>query len=117
MGQDTSGAEAFRDTLTALIQDWGTGLDLSLYEEGLEHFFRKAQPLDPTVPVFGQSGHLADQRMRLVTPESAFKLTALSQPSDNLLTNARKLLRHTSLKAIHWANLTHDQITLTTIHP
>jgi hypothetical protein len=31
--------------------------------------------------------------------------------------NARKLIRHTPLKAIHWANLTHDQITLTTIQP
>ena len=75
------------------------------------------QPMNPTVPVFGNSGHLADQRMRLVTPESAFKLTALSKPSNNLLTNARKLLRHTPLKVIHWANLTHDEITLTTIHP
>jgi hypothetical protein len=55
--------------------------------------------------------------MRLVTPEAAFKLTALSEPLDNLLTHARELLRHTPLKAIHWANLTHDEITLTTIHP
>lgn len=55
--------------------------------------------------------------MRLVTPEAAFKLTALTKPLDNLLSNARKLLRHTPLKAIHWANLTHHEITLTTIHP
>jgi hypothetical protein len=26
-----------------------------------------------------------------------------------------KLLQHTTLKAIHWANVTHQQITLTTI--
>jgi GxxExxY protein len=115
--RNTPGAESFRETLTSLVQDWGTGLDIALYEEGLEHYFSKAQPLNPTVPVFGNSGHLADQRMRLITPESAFKLTALSEPSENLLTNARKLLRHTPLKVIHWANLTHDQITLTTIRP
>jgi GxxExxY protein len=115
--RNTIGAEAFRDTLTTLVHDWGTGLDIALYEEGLEHFFNKAQPLNPTVPVFGNSGHLADQRMRLVTPEAAFKLTALSKPSNNLPTNARKLLRHTPLKVIHWANLTNDEITLTTILP
>jgi GxxExxY protein len=115
--RNTIGAEAFRDTLTTLVHDWGTGLDIALYEEGLEHFFNKAQSLNPTVQVFGNSGHLADQRMRLVTPEAGFKLTALTEPLDNLLTNARKLLRHTPLKAIHWANLTHDEITLTTIHP
>lgn len=113
----TTGAEAFRDTLATLVQDWGTGLDIALYEEGLEHFFNQAHPLDPTVPVFGKSGHLADQRMRLVAPEAAFKLSTFSEPSDNLLTNARKLLRHTPLKAIQWANLTQDKITLTTIQP
>lgn len=115
--RNTPGAEVFRDTLTALLHDWGTGLDIALYEEGAEHFFSKAQPLAPAVPVFGDSGHLAEQRMRLVTPESAFKLTALSEATDNLLIHARKLLRHTPLKAIHWANLTHDHITLTTIRP
>ncbi len=113
----TPGAESFRDMLTALIRDLGTGLDLALYEEALEHFFGAIQPLLTSVPVFGEGGHLADQRMRLVTPESAFKLTALSDPPDNLHAHARKLLRHTPLKAIHWANLTHDQITLTSIHP
>ncbi len=115
--RNSPGAETFRDTLTALTHDWGTGLDLSLYEEGLEHFFNKAQPLAPTVPVFGVSGHLADQRMRLVTPESAFKLTTFSEPPDTFISNTRKLLRHTPLKAIHWANLTHHQISLATIQP
>lgn len=113
----TPGAESFRDTLTALVEDWGAGLDLALYEEALQHFFNKSQPLEPTVPVFGNSGHLADQRMRLVTPESAFKLTTFSEPPDSFISNTRKLLRHTPLKIIHWANLTHDHITLTTIHP
>jgi GxxExxY protein len=115
--RNTPGAESFRDTLTALVEDWGAGLDLALYEEALQHFFNKSQPLEPTVPVFGNSGHLADQRMRLVTPESAFKLTTFSEPPDSFISNTRKLLRHTPLKIIHWANLTHDQITLTTIHP
>jgi GxxExxY protein len=115
--QTVTGAKLFRHRLTSLLNDWGTGLDLALYEEGLEHFFNKEQSLESMVPVFGASGHLADQRMRLVTPESAFKLTALSKPSRKILINARKLIRHTPLKAIHWANLTQDQITLTTIQP
>jgi GxxExxY protein len=68
-------------------------------------------------PVFGSSGHLADQRMRLITPESAFKLTTFSEPPDTFTINTRKLLRHTQLKTIHWANLTHDQITFVTIRP
>ena len=115
--RNTPGAESFRDTLTELVEDWGAGLDLALYEEGLQHFFSKSQPLEPAVPVFENSGHLADQRMRLVTPESAFKLTTFSEPPDSFIGNTRKLLRHTPLKFIHWANLTHEHITLTTINP
>jgi len=106
------GAECFRETLTSLLADWGTGLDLTLYQEALEYLIATAEP----VPVFGQSGHLADQSMRLITPESSFKLTSLSQNADSFIIHARKLLRHTPLKVIHWANITMNQVTLTTVH-
>src|SRR5438093_1616675 len=33
----TAGAERFREVLMALLRDWGTGLDLGLYEEALTH--------------------------------------------------------------------------------
>jgi len=106
------GAECFRETLTSLLADWGTGLDLTLYEEALEYLIAAKE----SVPVFGQSGHLADQSMRLISPESSFKLTSMSQNADSFFIDARKLLRHTPLKVIHWANITLNQVTLTTIH-
>jgi hypothetical protein len=112
-----AGSTALRDTLMALIGEWGTGLDIALYREALEHFFNANHPANSPVQVFGSSGHLADQRMSLISPEVAFKLSAFSESTENLLVNARKLLRHTRLKAIQWANLTHGQITFTTILP
>jgi GxxExxY protein len=117
-----NGAAAFRDTLMALIGDWGAGLEIPLYDAALTHFLGGEQAVLQTVPVFGQTGHLADQRMRLAAPDVAFKITAIRDDSD-LSTRlqafemqSRKLFQHTSLQAIHWANITHHQITFTTLH-
>jgi GxxExxY protein len=114
----TPGAAIFRDTLAALIQDWGGGLELSLYEEALTHFLGGDAVVISRVPVLGTGGHLAEQTMRLAAPEVAFKLTAFPETPERyeaFIVHARRLLRHASLKAIHWANITHHHVQFTTI--
>jgi GxxExxY protein len=117
-----AGAQTFRDALMALIGDWGVGLDLALYEEALTHILGGERNVVRPVSVFGQSGMLAAQPMRLIAPRIAFQLTAIDEgrevgkPLVAFQKHARKLLDHTNLQAIHWANLTHRQITFTTLH-
>ena len=53
--------------------------------------------------------------MRLATPEVAFKLTALTERQEMFAIHAHRLLEHTSLKAILWANVTHREVRFTTI--
>ncbi|MGV3660575.1 MAG: GxxExxY protein [Prosthecobacter sp.] len=114
--QETApGASLFRDVLMSLIHDWGVGLEMSLFEEAMQHFFNKEIPQGAQVPVFGVSGHLADQTMRLVNPNVAFKLTSLTGNKEAFICHARKLVKHTPLEAILWANITHEHVTLTTI--
>ena len=55
--------------------------------------------------------------MKLITPESGLKLTTFSEPLDTFTINTRKLRRHTPLKTIQWANLTHNHVTLITLLP
>ncbi len=110
-----AGAEAFRERLMPLIADWGAGLEVSLYEEAVTHFLGgEARVLLP-VPVIGNKGRLADQRMKLAAPDVAFKITALQARLDEFETQARKLIQHTALKAVHWANITQETITFTTL--
>ncbi|MBL9183291.1 MAG: GxxExxY protein [Verrucomicrobiaceae bacterium] len=109
------GAEFFHDTLRDLLHDWGAGLELALYDEALTHFLGGDDQALVPVPVIGSHGHLHDQKMRLLAPDVAFKLTAFTDTSDAFVTHAQRLLRHTSLKAIQWANLTHQEVTFTTI--
>ncbi|MBK8035717.1 MAG: GxxExxY protein [Verrucomicrobiaceae bacterium] len=112
---DIAGAAFFHDQLLALIHDWGSGLDTGLYEEALTHFLGGEEQVLLPVPVLGAKGHLHDQKMRLVAPDVAFKLTAFTNQLDSFETHARRLLKHTNLKAIHWANITHKHVTFTTL--
>ena len=105
------GADLLRDTLVGLLQDWGTGLEVLLYEGAVTHFFGGEQQVERLVPVISSSGFLlGHQRMRLVSPEVAFKITAFTEPEDAFATHAERLLRHTPLKAILWANVTNSEV-------
>jgi GxxExxY protein len=111
----TAGASFFHDHLISMIHDWGAGLETGLYEEALTHFLGGDERVLLPVPVIGAKGHLHDQKMRLLAPDVAFKLTAFSDRLEAFEVHARRLLQHTNLKAIHWANLTHKHVTFTTI--
>jgi GxxExxY protein len=110
-----AGAEFFRDVLLALVSDWGAGLETSLFDEALTHFLGGEERVLLPVPVIGRNGHLYDQKMRMLAPDVAFRLTAFSERLDAFEVHARRLLQHTTLKAIHWANITHQCVTLTTL--
>jgi GxxExxY protein len=110
-----TGAATFRDLLMPLISDWGAGLETALYEEALTHFLGGDSRVVSPVPVAGKHGHIASQRMRLVGPDIAFKITGLDGSLQSFARNALKLIRHTPLKAVHWANVTQDCITFTTL--
>lgn len=111
----TPGADFFHDTLLALVRDWGAGLEIGLYEEALTHFLGGEDRVLLPVPVMGRKGHLHDQKLRLLAPDVAFKLTALSDEENNFPTHAGRLLKHTPLKAIHWANITTQRVSFTTL--
>ncbi len=110
-----AGAEALRDTLMPLIADSGAGLETGLYEEAITHFLGGEDKVLMPVPVMSTKGYLADQRMRLVAPGVAFKVTALQERLDDFERQAIRLLRHTNLNAIHWINITQTSVRFTTL--
>jgi GxxExxY protein len=109
------GAQDFHAALVALLRDWGTGLDLLLYEEALTHLLGGDARVLADVEVCTPAYKLGHQKMRLAAPGAAFCLTALPEPDPDYKSHARRLLRHTELQAIHWANITLGSVTFTTI--
>ncbi len=104
-----------RDVLVELLRDWGTGLELALYEEALVHFLGGAEAVVQQVDVHLDGQRLGRQPFRVVAPGMAFKLTAFEGALEPFEHHARKLLQHTSLSAILWANIAHHKLTLTTL--
>lgn len=108
------GASTFRDLL-ALISDWGTGLQMPLYEAALIHLLGGPDRVLAEVPIMGTKGLVAEQRMTLAAPNAAFCLTALPARNEAHAANYRRMLAHTTLECMHWANIHNNKVTFTTL--
>lgn len=112
---NVSGASFFHEHLLGLIHDWGCGLDLSLYEEAIAHFLGGDDRILLPMSVYGLHGHIHDQKARQIAPGVSFKITAFSDRLAAFEAHAQRLIRHTSLSAIHWANITNQAVRFVTI--
>lgn len=113
----TPGAAKFRELLTALLHDWGTGLDLQLYEEAMTHLLGGEARVLTEVEVCTPEHTLGYQNMRLAAPHVAFVLTALPEADADYESHSHRLVRHMNLEAILWANISLKKVTFTVIRP
>ena len=106
--------ELFSSTLLDLLRDWGTCLDLTLYEDALTQFFGgEEQVIRPvTVSIDGKS--IGSQRLRFVGERTAFKLTALEGNDSQIRfeNHARKLVEHSDIAGLLWANIARHEVTI-----
>jgi GxxExxY protein len=110
-----SPSQRFQDLLIELLTDWGCFLQLSLYYDALVHFFGGPDQVIQEIPVVRDERQVATQRVHLLDPDTAFKLTAVAEGLDTLEKHLRRFLRHTKLKGIDWVNLHHQEVTFTTL--
>ena len=109
------GSKAFRDVLVKLIQDWGTGLELKLYEGALVHFLGGDREVCQKSRVIGSRGDVGFHSMNYISHDEVFWLTSFPRPSRTFETHARRLLKHTDFKVIQWANINSKTVVYTTI--
>ena len=109
------GDTPIRDWFTSLIFDLGTCLDIGLYEEALTHLLGGEEQVMHNVEVISGGVLIGRQKVRLVEPGIAFRVTALSGDPAPFRIHTRRLLGHTNLKAIQWINVTRTEILFQTI--
>ena len=68
-----------REVLEALLKDWGAFLELSLYLEALTFFLGGEATVLRALPIMRDGHSLGEQRVHLLTPESGFRLTAMTE--------------------------------------
>jgi len=112
---DDKASRQLREILCALLTDWGTFLDASLYCEALLHFLdgpeSGSQPVDIEV-----SGRIVGkQRMCMLNAITAWHLSAVRHHLRSYETHIARLLKHTGLERIHWINLDQRVVTLKTL--
>jgi GxxExxY protein len=109
------GNNVILDSLVSVLRDWGTGLELSLYESVVTHFLGGEDAVFCNVAVQGSRQPLGYQQMRLAAPRVAFRLTAFDAEPCYYEEHARRLLVHTDLQAILWINIGLHEVKFVTI--
>ncbi len=104
-----------KDTLCRLIADWGTFLEISLYREALLFLMGGYDNMPQKVDIVSNGKVVGSQKMCMISPESAWHLSATRHYLDSYETHIRRLLHHTPLKSIHWINFDQHQIILKTL--
>lgn len=114
-----AGADTFVSILTDLLHDWGTCLDLGLYEEAVTHFCGgEAAAIRPANVVF-EGQNLGAQTMRFVSDKTAFKLTAFDSPSSQarFASHLQCMANHLDIESLLWANISRHRIDIRTVLP
>jgi GxxExxY protein len=105
----------WRDFLLGAIRDWGTGLDLHLYESAISHVFGGDEAVLRNIEVIADDVKIGEQTVRLTSSGATFKVTAIHESEQRYEQHARRFLNHTRLPAVHWVNVTRDTVRLKTL--
>lgn len=99
----------------AFLREVGTNLDLGLYEEALTYWLGEEQQVTQEIEVISNGVVLGSQKFRLTAPDVALKITAFEATAPFEI-HAKRVLLHTTLKAIQWINITRKNVTFRMIH-
>ena len=101
--------------MTDALRDWGTGLDLRLYEAATEYAFGGAEQVVKNVAVLSDTELLGRQKTRITPDGSIVKITALSKNKKSFVENARRFLNHVDFPVIQWLNVANHSVSFQTI--
>ena len=106
---------AEKSLVLEMLNDWGTGLERSLYEEALIHFFGGEKHVVQNVDVILGGEYVSKQSTLLCAPHTAFKVTTFENNVNLYRNNLSQFLTNTSLKTIQWVNISRNHISFETI--
>jgi len=105
----------FRECLFGLLNDWGGWLDVELYTEALVHFSGGEGRGVQRLPLTRDGTRLGTQSFHLLNPETAFRITALTEPTVHYQHQLYSLLHLSPLRTIQWVNLGRQKIQLVSL--
>ena len=104
-----------RDLFVPMLRDWGPGLDLNLYDEALVHFLGGEGRVIRPVDIFDDQAKVGTQKLLLISPGTALRVTALSRDLDAFEDHLQRFLKHTALERIEWVNVERKRVMFRTL--
>ena len=105
----------FKQTVIALLNDWGAFLDFELFYEAIRFLRGGDDKVIQRIELSKGDEPLGTQRAHLLNPTAAFRFSALTKDVPAFETQLRKFLALTSLSCIQWVNFNHHNIEFRTI--
>ena len=113
--QSWKGGASIRDWIIEMLRDWGTALELPLYHQAIVHLLGGDEIVTKLLPMQRNGLSLGNQRFHLMEDGHAFRVTAYGRLTKAYGSQVRRLLAHSPVKAVHWINIGHHDVTFTTI--
>lgn len=104
-----------RNLVSDLIKDWGVYLDFELFYEAIAYFKGGYDNFIKPIDIISEGTTIGIQKMGLLTPEISVHISSIKDSPESQETHLLRLLKHTSLKAIHWINFNRNKITMKTL--
>lgn len=104
-----------KQIMTSLLNEWGAYLDTALFYDAINHFRGGEENVVKKIKVMDGSHRLGTQKVHLLNPEIAFKISSLTKDEQYYEDHLRRFIHFTSLKAFQWINFNHDRIVFKTI--
>lgn len=111
-----SGPESFREMVSDLVNDWGTGLESSLYHQAIVHCLGGEEVVTRQIPMRMDDGPLGNQRFHLLRDDAAFQLTTFQEPlGTNQALQFKKLVSPSRLRELHWVNIARHRLSFISV--
>ncbi len=108
-------SEWLKDMFIDLLNEWGVFLEIDLFYQAIAYFKGGKESIVKKILVKNGPRILGTQKVHLISPDIAFKITALTKKDIYYEKHLYKILNYTPLQAIHWINFNHNKISFTTI--
>jgi len=103
-----------RRQMIELLEDWGGFLEVALYRDAITHFHGGPEAVSRNVEVYSGDRLIGRQAVHLLTDDTAFAISAVTEPL-SMREHQLRFLRHTRLKYVQWINLNRHAIEFRTL--
>ncbi len=112
---ETASCERLIHYLRDLLNDWGTHLSGSLYNEALIHHFGGEAQCLKRVDVRSDTSILGSHLVQMHAPDAAFVVTTLSEGQPSYQRQLQHVFDRIGPEIMQWINLNHARVEITTL--